>query len=209
VLPLNIKGASRFLRKWRRPPLTSSLRKHSGQQPRARQRAWPGSGAIPCTVRAVMGQIPGAAARHSRRVRPPTAVPRSTRYAPVPLGGVTERLEKRSNRACAECVPKRARLAAAMQVRMCSLQVCKTVHSAWESSQTEGGAATSSRYCHCHVANHLRKRGPAIYRSCSGPVWRRSWEPSLNRACKHITLTSKFAIVTFVIIGASLAASTV
>ena len=52
-----------------RPPLTSSLRKHSGQKPRARQRAWPGYGAIPCTARAVTGQIPGAAG-HRRRVRP-------------------------------------------------------------------------------------------------------------------------------------------
>src|SRR5215472_3604481 len=46
-----------------RPPLTSSLRKHSGQKPRARQRAWPGYGAIPCTLRAVTRQIPGAAGR--------------------------------------------------------------------------------------------------------------------------------------------------
>ena len=38
-----------------RPPLTSSLRKHSGQKPRARQEAWPGYGAIPCKVRAVTG----------------------------------------------------------------------------------------------------------------------------------------------------------
>jgi hypothetical protein len=54
-----------------RPPLTSSLRKHSGQRPRARQRAWPGYGAIPCTVRAVTRRTPGAAG-HRRRVRPRT-----------------------------------------------------------------------------------------------------------------------------------------
>jgi hypothetical protein len=54
-----------------RPPLTLSLRKHSGQKPRARQRAWPGYRAIPCTVRAVTGQIPRAVG-HRHRVRPQT-----------------------------------------------------------------------------------------------------------------------------------------
>jgi len=62
------------------PPLTLSLRKHSGQKPRARQRAWPGYGAIPCTVRAVTGQIPGAAG-HRRHARPQTACPLRARSA--------------------------------------------------------------------------------------------------------------------------------
>ena len=57
-----------------RPPLTSSLRKHSGQKPRARQRAWPGYGAIPSTVRAVTGAHSrgSRAAGHRHRVRPRT-----------------------------------------------------------------------------------------------------------------------------------------
>ena len=71
-----------------RPPLTSSLRKHSGQKPRARQEAWPGYGAIPCTLRAVTGQIPGAAG-HRRRVRPWTTGKKCRSrpggaYAPIP-----------------------------------------------------------------------------------------------------------------------------
>ena len=71
-----------------RPPLTLSLRKHSGQKPRARQRAWPGYGAIPCKARLVTGQIPGAAGRR-RRVRPrPTGKKCRSQpggaYAPIP-----------------------------------------------------------------------------------------------------------------------------
>jgi hypothetical protein len=49
------------------PPTRSlSLRKHSGQKPRARQRAWPGYGAIPCMAWAVT-QIPAAAGQRRRR----------------------------------------------------------------------------------------------------------------------------------------------
>ncbi len=71
VGPLTIKGATRLLlrKRWTcGPPLTASLRAYSGQKPRARQRAWPGYGAIPCTVRTVTGHIPGAGGR--RRGRP-------------------------------------------------------------------------------------------------------------------------------------------
>jgi hypothetical protein len=43
------------------PPTRSlSLQEDSGQKPRARQRAWPGYGAIPGKVRTVTEQIPGA-----------------------------------------------------------------------------------------------------------------------------------------------------
>src|SRR5262249_21846622 len=67
------------------PTRSSSLRKHSGQKPRARQRAWPGYGAIPCTVRAVTGQIPGAAG-HRRSCEAWSAA------WPSPLGVVSEAL---------------------------------------------------------------------------------------------------------------------
>jgi hypothetical protein len=64
-----------------RPPLTSSLRKHSGQKPRARQRAWPGYGAIPCTVRAVTGQISGAAGKAAKYRTRPCRRQKSTRLS--------------------------------------------------------------------------------------------------------------------------------
>src|SRR5262249_62234871 len=69
VLPLNIKGASRFLRKW--PAATLDIEPPEALWPEAK-----GQAASLARVRghplhaaAVTGQIPGAAA-HSRRVRP-------------------------------------------------------------------------------------------------------------------------------------------
>ena len=75
VLPLNIKGASRFLRKWPLATLDIEPPEALWPETKGQQRAWPGYGAIPCTAWPVTRQIPAAAGHRWKCECPPPNPP--------------------------------------------------------------------------------------------------------------------------------------
>jgi hypothetical protein len=83
VLPLNIKSAPRFLRKWPSATLDIEPPEAFCQKPRARQRTWPGYGAIPCTARAVTGKFQKQLGNDRQRQEPANMKLARARVPPV------------------------------------------------------------------------------------------------------------------------------